>query len=359
MKKRIYIIIPLIILFIVSSYVILSKNLYEHYNEEVLNNVDNDLKQKLESSEYSKTMEEMILNNKFKDEYYNYYLNITYQDKDNFLDNVNIFLDKGYDANEINHIYNLSELNINKLTKLDYESLFDYWDIINFNANNYERYKTYKKNNTQYELKDVVTYVNVNADLPQYTNTFKVSDSDNILVLVNKFNYLDKAYKPSDLVTISGYYGNVEVRNVVKDNFINLQNNLKNELNIDLEPTTAYRSYSFQKTLYNKYVKSDGIDKADTYSARAGYSEHQTGLAIDLKNPLVNDGRLNEIEYSWLKDNAYKYGFIIRFPEGKEFITRYEEENWHIRYVGNEAAKTIHDNNLTLEEYIDLYETDY
>ena len=128
-------------------------------------------------------------------------------------------------------------------------------------------------------------------------------------------------------------------------------NTLK-ELDINIIPTTAYRGYSFQKKLYNNYVKENGTQYADKYSAREGYSEHQTGLAIDLINPKVKNNRLNDLEYTWLKDNAYKYGFIIRYPQGKEFITRYNEENWHLRYVGN-IASSIYNNNLTLEEYKD------
>ena len=106
--------------------------------------------------------------------------------------------------------------------------------------------------------------------------------------------------------------------------------------------------------LYDKYVKKDGIKAADTYSARPGHSEHQTGLAIDLKNMALKKTRLSESDFDWLEANAHKYGFIVRFPKDKEQITGYKFENWHIRYVGKEAATEIMDKNLTLEEYVEM-----
>ncbi|MDA3080166.1 MULTISPECIES: M15 family metallopeptidase [unclassified Campylobacter] len=188
-----------------------------------------------------------------------------------------------------------------------------------------------------------------------YTDTKEVSDPNDLLVVVNKFNYLPKDYKPSDLIYIDGAYGNkVPIRSILKDDFLVLQTAAKNEIGIKLMPTTAFRDQNFQKTLYDKYVKKDGVKAADTYSARPGYSEHQTGLAIDLKNMALKNARLSDENYKWLEENAHKYGFIVRFPKGKEQITGYKFENWHIRYVGKNAAKEIMDNNLTLEEYVDL-----
>ena len=188
-----------------------------------------------------------------------------------------------------------------------------------------------------------------------YTDTKEVSDPDDLLVLVNKFNYLPKDYKPSDLVYIDGAYGNkVPIRSILKDDFLALQTAAKNEIEVKLMPTTAFRDQNFQKALYDKYVKKDGVKAADTYSARPGYSEHQTGLAIDLKNMALKNARLSDENYKWLEENAYKYGFIVRFPKGKEQITGYKFENWNIRYVGKKAAKEIMDNNLTLEEYVGI-----
>ena len=116
---------------------------------------------------------------------------------------------------------------------------------------------------------------------------------------------------------------------------------------------SGYRSYDYQVGLYDKYVKQDGRDKADTYSARPGYSEHQSGLAADINNPSSSFNGTKEA--IWLKENCYKYGFIIRFPEGEEEYTGYKYESWHIRYVGKVLAKKIHDaGDISLEHYYNI-----
>lgn len=127
---------------------------------------------------------------------------------------------------------------------------------------------------------------------------------------------------------------------------------------IYLNAFSTYRSYWRQDRLYNNYVYEYGEEKADTFSARAGFSEHQTGLAFDiggLDSSLwaQDDFRYTE-EAEWLLENAYKYGFILRFPEGKEWITGYQYESWHFRYIGVEHSVNFKDTNLTLEEYVGL-----
>ncbi len=113
---------------------------------------------------------------------------------------------------------------------------------------------------------------------------------------------------------------------------------------------SGYRSYSYQSSLYNSYVARDGQEKADTYSARPGHSEHQTGLAADIIQ--ASDSFKGTPEAIWLAENCWKYGFIIRYPEGKQNITGYKYEPWHVRYLGKENAKLIYDSGLTLEEYL-------
>lgn len=117
---------------------------------------------------------------------------------------------------------------------------------------------------------------------------------------------------------------------------------------------SGFRSYARQKTIYNNYVARDGKEEADTYSARAGYSEHQTGLAFDLNN--VSSSFDNTKEAKWLSSNCYKYGFILRYPKGKENETGYIYESWHFRYVGEELAKKLYNdgNWITLESYFGI-----
>ena len=113
---------------------------------------------------------------------------------------------------------------------------------------------------------------------------------------------------------------------------------------------SGFRSYSRQSTLYNNYVAKDGVEKADTYSARPGHSEHQSGLAFDVG--AIDDNYGNTPAGQWLANNCHKYGFIVRYLKGKENITGYKYEPWHIRYVGVEHATTIYNKQITLEEYL-------
>ena len=144
----------------------------------------------------------------------------------------------------------------------------------------------------------------------------------------------------------------------------NAWNSMKDAATFDgihLRIGSGYRSYEFQNQIYMNYVARDGQAAADTYSARPGHSEHQTGLAMDICStnssvPCITSGFDNSAEAKWLSANCYKYGFIIRYPQGKEDKTGYKYESWHIRYVGTELAKTLHNNGnwISIEEYFDI-----
>ena len=120
--------------------------------------------------------------------------------------------------------------------------------------------------------------------------------------------------------------------------------------NLSIYIGSSYRSYHDQEIIYDNYVKSDGVDKADTYSARPGYSEHQTGLVIDCNT--IDDAFGATPEAAWLAQHAHEYGFIIRYPQGKEDITGYQYEPWHIRYVGSKIATEMYNSGQCLEEYL-------
>ena len=119
---------------------------------------------------------------------------------------------------------------------------------------------------------------------------------------------------------------------------------------LSLSICSGFRSYDYQNQLYNGYVARDGKAAADTYSARAGHSEHQTGLAMDIN--YASSAFTNTPEAKWLAANCYKYGFILRYPKGKENITGYMYESWHVRYLGRQLAKEVYDSGLTLEEFL-------
>ena len=164
------------------------------------------------------------------------------------------------------------------------------------------------------------------------------------IIIVNKKHGLSKDYNPGENPT-------------AKAAFVRLRDDMINQgLNVG-RSYSGFRSYDYQKTLYDNYVSRDGQAAADRYSARPGFSEHQTGLVFDLTDKsgnLLEDSRASQ----WLKDNAHNYGFIVRFQAGKEASTGYMPEAWHIRYVGKEA-KDIHDSGLNLEEYFGIEGGDY
>lgn len=121
---------------------------------------------------------------------------------------------------------------------------------------------------------------------------------------------------------------------------------------ISLWVRSGFRSYSTQKSLYEGYVRQDGKAAADRYSARPGYSEHQTGLAFDLNS--LSQSFANTPEGKWLAAHCHEYGFIIRYPDGKEDVTGYMYEPWHVRYLGKETAKAVYDSGKCLEEYLGI-----
>ncbi|AKA69397.1 M15 family metallopeptidase [Clostridium scatologenes] len=182
-------------------------------------------------------------------------------------------------------------------------------------------------------------------------------NANTALVLVNSEYGLDKNYEPKDLTipSISFASGvNEEERHVagiIIKPLEELVSTAKAE-GIILIGNSGYRSYKSQKNTYSSRVKSEGEKLADAYVAKPGFSEHQTGLCIDITNKdryFVKGTK----EADWLAKNCYRFGFIIRYPYGKKNITGIEYEPWHIRYVGKEAAKYIYDNKITLEEYLE------
>ena len=189
-----------------------------------------------------------------------------------------------------------------------------------------------------------ITETQVTGKLTNNGSYYSVRGKYDNIIIVNKKHGLSKDYNPGENPT-------------AKAAFIRLRDDMINQgLNVG-RSYSGFRSYDYQKTLYDNYVSRDGQAAADRYSARPGFSEHQTGLVFDLTDKsgnLLEDARASQ----WLKDNAHNYGFIVRFQAGKEASTGYMPEAWHIRYVGKEA-KDIHDSGLSLEEYFGIEGGDY
>lgn len=192
---------------------------------------------------------------------------------------------------------------------------------------------------------------------------YNTSDPSSIWVVVNKQHPLNpKTYVPAKLAVPNiPLRGNItgdeqQVSATMAPALEQMVDAAKND-GITLNLQSGYRSYNFQVNLYNSYVKNDGQTQADQESARPGYSEHQTGLAADLggvTNPGCNVSQCfaDTAEGKWLAAHAYLYGFIIRYPEGKQAITGYEYEPWHVRYIGAELSQEMHKQGIiTLEEF--------
>lgn len=223
-----------------------------------------------------------------------------------------------------------------------------------------DRYNKYRKENKDLSNEQVIIDVNIGLDYNYYENSKPSKNLNKETILVNKYNYLQQDYIPNNLENISTEYARsgMSLVNYAKDAFEDLAKAAKKE-GMSIIAMSSYRSYKYQYNLYNKYKAQDGEEVADTYSARPGYSEHQTGLAVDFllyeNNEFYEDQKMKGHKVlEIVRDNAYKFGFIIRYPEGKENITGYGYEPWHLRYIDNvEIAKYIKENNLCLEEYLD------
>lgn len=221
-----------------------------------------------------------------------------------------------------------------------------------------DAYKAFSLLHPDFTLEKIVTYVNIGLDNPFYSNTKVIQNPEDVLVLCNKYNELPDGYEPSDLVEITkgnAAVGGLKLRKEAAEAFDKLCAGAK-QAGYTILGASAYRSYSYQSSLYNNYVAADGKEAADTYSARAGFSEHQTGLAIDVKNATVVYDKFGTTpEFQWAKDNIQKYGFIIRYLPSTIDITGYKSEEWHFRYVGVSTATAVYDMGITYDEYCARY----
>lgn len=230
--------------------------------------------------------------------------------------------------------------NINK--KIDY-----------FKKENIDRYLNYKTKNSTLSDEQIIKDVNMDLDKTHYEDTKEAQRLNTETILVNKYNYLKDDYVPNNLENVSTSYAltNMKLVNYAKDAFESLSKEAKKE-NLSIIAMSTYRSYNYQVNLYNRYVKEDGKEAADTYSGRPGHSEHQTGLAVDVFNNKETYTNFEKTEeFKWMQEHAHEYGFILRFPKDKEKETGYQYESWHYRYVGKDIATYIKKHNISFEEY--------
>lgn len=225
--------------------------------------------------------------------------------------------------------------------------------ITYFNMSYLDRYIDYKDKNNNLSDEQIIKNVNMNLDLTKYEDITKAEFLNTEKILVNKYYYLDKDYVPDQLENIDNKYAlnGMKLVKVAKEAFEIMASDAAKE-NLKIVAMSTYRSYNYQVNLYNRYAKEDGIEAADTYSGRAGHSEHQTGLAVDVYDTEQNYTDFEKTnEFKWMMEHAHEYGFILRFPKDKVEETGYMYESWHYRYVGKDVAKYIKENNISFEEY--------
>ena len=267
-------------------------------------------------------------------------------------------LELGYTVNDIKIIETkISTTNVKKyLLNNKYDNLTKFVYSPYFNIENISRYENYfTKNN--FSSDDTVLYVEIGLDKEFYTDITVIENYNDEDALVNKYNKLPSNITYDDLVTVEKPYsdnGKRKLRKVAYEHFVEMANAAKKD-NIKLYVVSGYRTEKQQNSLFNNNVKRNGIEHALIYSAKVNHSEHQLGLAIDINSVNVKFEKTKE--YTWLKENSYKYGFIERYPKNKEFITGYGYEPWHYRYLGIDIATTMYEKNITYEEYLVKYKS--
>ena len=210
-----------------------------------------------------------------------------------------------------------------------------------------------------YDYDYIVSVVNTRSHLEPYEEVIPTDIEKGYALLVNKHTELGVEYVPDDLVDIPWKYrfnDEVQIREEVYNNFVNMWD-AAYEDGIYLVVDSGYRSASEQDSVYKYYENLYGTKYADSIAARPGFSEHQTGLALDIYSKENSSAKTFDTSesFKWLSENSYKYGFILRYPNEKDEITGYNYESWHYRFIGVELAKKVHETNLTYDEYYAFY----
>ena len=258
-----------------------------------------------------------------------------------------------YDEQKLNIQKYLFNNNYHKIIK----DVLDVCSSSNFYPERFQRYIDYHVKMPDYSMQEVLFRVNLGLDYSFYENVATTENPYDLLVLVNKYNQLPAGYEQYNLVNMSREHTVNDgkqylLAGVAYENYIKMSDAAKKD-GLSMKVLSAYRTENYQRNLYNNKVRTTGRVNADNYSARPGHSEHQTGLAVDISS---TKGTFEYTpEFKWLQKHAHEYGYILRYPKGKEWITGYSYEPWHYRYVGVDAAKIIYEEGITYEEYYAKY----
>lgn len=274
-------------------------------------------------------------------------------------------------VNSVNQSYYPSGNSIPEAFSKQYclDQLKDFINVSYFEFNNIERYVSYMSLHPEYDIKKDILNVNIGLDKPFYSEISSIDDARSLSVLVNKYNKLPKDFIPLNLMLIPIKYADWEhyATKETVEAFIKMAEKAAED-GIFLKVTSAYRSYITQKEGYDRAIASGRtIEDVDTLNARPGHSEHQTGLTIDIINTDYRNWNEGGIYYNygvWLKENSYKFGFIVRYPEGMDAITGYHHEAWHLRYLGKNThgeflSEDVFSCGLSYDEYYAKYLKNY
>lgn len=222
---------------------------------------------------------------------------------------------------------------------------------------NVTQYTQYRYNNPDIPRSTAMAYVNVNVDTEFYSNIREVTNPDSVSLLVNKHHKLSSDWAPKDLVNIGNGY---RLRSEAAEAYFLMKEEM-NGIGLNLNVVSAYRTYYSQESSHRSSSRYNGIDAADQDLARAGHSEHQTGLTMDVlhrshSGRLANAHFQDTAEYAWMLENAHNFGFILRYPSGYEHIHGYVFEPWHWRYVGADIATAMYNEGIVVyEEFYGKY----
>ena len=304
----------------------------------------------------NKTLNAAFESDDYNEKYLDQYSKIEYQNHEHLIRNINTLIKKGYSNDNISMILaHGSDSDVTEFAKRDkINYLEEFFSLPYAKLSNYDRYVDYS-NETGEDDDTTVLAVNLDMDKENYEDPVIVTDFSTDM-LVNKHRSLTKDFEPDDLVSIDEEYAADDTQagsRIAVNAFIEMYKDAQKE-GYDLVINSSYRSYQDQEEVCNTYRDLYGDNYVTNYVAIPGFSEHQTGLSFDIGSKDTNVFAESD-EYTWIQENAHKYGFIQRFPEEYEAVTGFRAEPWHYRYVGKKIASYIYENNISFEEYYALF----
>ncbi len=304
----------------------------------------------------NKTLNAAFESADYEEKYLDHYSKIDFQNHKHLIRNINVLIKKGYSNANISMILaHGSDSDVTEFAKRDkINYLEEFFSLPYAKLKNYDRYVSYS-NAVGEDDETTVLAVNLDMDKEHYNDPFVVKEFSTDM-LVNKHRSLEKDFKPADLVSIDSKYAADKTQTgsrIAVNAFIKMYEAAKKE-GYDLVINSSYRSYEEQEEICNTYRDLYGDRYVLNYVAMPGFSEHQTGLSFDVGSKNSNVFAESK-EYDWMQENAYKYGFIQRFPSKYEAITGFRSEPWHYRYVGKKIASYIYEHKISFEEYYVLF----